>query len=285
VQEVEQTPDPIAEPKTPVSIPELFTGLVLVDVSAEWTAGQKAIDGVSLAVARGERVAIVGPSGSGKSTLAAVVMGFLPYAGSATLAGVELRTADGDDIRRHVGMLTQRAHIFDTSIADNVRIGNPAASDADVARVLDAAQLSSWVDSLPEGPHTMVGSFGMAISGGERQRIALARLLLARRPLVILDEPTEHLDGPTADALATTMEHALADATVLLITHRLIGLESFERIVVMRDGRAVAQGTYEELMAQGGWFAEHWRLEAERQDMAQLLPRLPVGRAVPGPLG
>ena len=128
---------------------------------------------------------------------------------------------------------------------------------------------------------TTVGSFGVAVSGGERQRIALARLLLARREIVILDEPTEHLDGPTADALAATMSTALQDATVLLITHRLIGLEGVDRIVELQAGRIVAQGSHDELLAAGGWYAQQWGLESERADMSLLLPSLPIGRGVP----
>jgi ABC-type multidrug transport system fused ATPase/permease subunit len=212
-------------------------------------------------------------------------MGFLPYTGSVRCSGVEVREADGDDLRQHVGMLAQQAHIFDTTIADNVRIGDPDATDADVAAALDAAQLTSWIEGLPAGVDTTVGSFGVAISGGERQRIALARLLLAKRSLVILDEPTEHLDGPTADALTGTLATALASATVLVITHRLIGLESADLIVELQGGRVAAQGTHAELLSRDGWYAQQWRLESERQDMAALLPRLPIGRGVPGPVG
>ena len=125
----------------------------------------------------------------------------------------------------------------------------------------------------------------MAISGGERQRLALARLLIARRPFVILDEPTEHLDGPTADALSDTMATALASSTVLTITHRLIGLEAADLIVELQGGRVAARGTHAEHMARDGWYARQYRLESERQDMSALLPQLPIGRGVPGPVG
>jgi ABC-type multidrug transport system fused ATPase/permease subunit len=212
-------------------------------------------------------------------------MGFLPYAGSVRVSGAEVREVDGDDLRRHVGMLTQQAHIFDTTIADNVRIGNPNATDDEVDEALGAAQLTAWVASLPAGTATTVGSFGVTISGGERQRIALARLLLAQRPCVILDEPTEHLDGPTADALSQTMAVALGAATVLTITHRLIGLEDADLIVELQGGRVAARGTHAEHLALDGWYARQYRLESERQDMAELLPRLPIGRGVSGPVG
>ena len=283
LQEVEQAPSPVAEPSDPRAVPAAFTGVRLAGVSASWVPGETTLHEVDLVVEPGQRVAVVGPSGSGKSTLAAVLMGFLPYEGSAELSGVELRDTDGDDLRRHVGLLTQQAHIFDTTIADNVRIGDPRSDDAAVAAVLATAQLDEWVASLPAGVQTQVGSFGLTISGGERQRIALARMLLADRPLAILDEPTEHLDGPTADELTRTLSTALRDRTVLLITHRLIGLEQVDRIVELHDGRVRASGTHDELMAVDGWYAQQWRLESERRDMSALLADLPVGRGVAGP--
>lgn len=283
LQEVEQAPVSVPDPVDPQPLPEGFTGLHLSDVTARWTQARAAVEGIDLAVAPGERVAVVGPSGAGKSTLANVVLGFLPYEGSVRLCGVEVADADGDDVRRHVGLLTQQAHIFDTTIADNVRIGDPQATDEEVEAALAAAQLADWVASLPAGTATPVGSFGLAVSGGERQRIALARLLLAHPQLVVLDEPTEHLDGPTADALTRTLGEALRGSTQLVITHRLLGLEEFDRIVVLQEGRVAAAGTHAELVAAGGWYADQWRLESERQDMSALISALPVGRGVPRP--
>lgn len=284
LQEVQQTPSPVVEPAVPIALPDSpDTGVVVSHLSARWVDGVDALTDVSITVQPGARIAVVGPSGAGKSTLAAVIMGFLPYDGSVRVAEVEVRDADGDDLRRHVGILTQQAHIFDTTILDNVRIGGPRASDDEVAAAVKAAQLDAWVASLPRGLRTQVGSFGHAVSGGERQRIALARVLLEGCPIVVLDEPTEHLDGATADALNDTMMVALADATVLLITHRLRGVERYDHIVVLDDGRVVDQGTHEELMDRGGWYAEQWTLESERRDMARLLSELPIGRAVPAP--
>ncbi len=285
LRDVEEAPSPVEASAEPVAVPQDFTGLRLDGVTAHWVQAEAAIEDIDLIVSPGDRIAIVGPSGSGKSTLAAVLMGFLPYTGSVRLSGVEVREADGDDLRHHLGMLTQQAHIFDTTIADNVRIGDPAASDDEVALAVDQAQLGGWVATLPLGLDTVVGSFGLSVSGGERQRIALARLLLARRAVVVLDEPTEHLDGPTADALAITMAQALRDTTVVLITHRLVGLEDVDRIVELQGGRVIAQGTHAELVARHGWYAQQWRLESERQDMSALLPGLPIGRGVPGPVG
>jgi thiol reductant ABC exporter CydC subunit len=285
IQDVVDAPTPVPQPASPTEVPPEFSGLAVTGATAHWTVAAAAIEDVDLVVSPGQRVAVVGPSGSGKSTLANVLMGFLPYRGSVRFSGVEVGEADGDELRQHVGMLTQQAHIFDTTIADNVRIGSPDATDDEVLAALEAAQLSEWVAGLPAGTATTVGSFGVTISGGERQRLALARLLIARRPFVILDEPTEHLDGPTADALSDTLANALASATVLTITHRLIGLESADLIVELQGGRVAARGTHAEHLARDGWYARQYRLESERQDMSALLPQLPVGRGVPGPVG
>jgi ATP-binding cassette subfamily C protein CydCD len=289
IAEVEQAPVPVPDPVDAVAVPPVFGGLFVTSVTSGWGATDAddiavhAIQDITLTVSPGERVAVVGPSGAGKSTLANVLMGFLPYQGSARLSGVEIREADGDEVRTVVGMLTQQAHIFDTSVADNVRIGDPGADDEVVTAALDHVHLGEFIAGLPEGIDTVVGSFGASISGGERQRIALARLLLARRTFVILDEPTEHLDGPTAVSLTETIMEALGDDTLLLITHRLTGLEGFDRIVELQDGRMIAEGTHEQLLAEGGWYADQWRTESELHDMADLLPRLPVGVAVAPP--
>ena len=286
IVEVEALPTPVPAPVRPQALPERFTGLELDRVSAGWprASGRHAtLSEISLMVRPGERIAVVGPSGAGKSTLAAVLMGFLPYDGSMRMSGIEARDVDGDDLRRCVGLLSQQAHVFDTSIADNVRIGNPQATDAQVRSVLEQAQLQEWVDTLPDGASTVVGSFGVAMSGGERQRLALARLLLARRPVVVLDEPTEHLDGSTAAELSWTLSTALTESTVVLITHRLSDLHQVDRILELSQGRVTAEGTHEQLMALDGWYAQQWRTESELADMASLLPTLPVGVAVPGP--
>ena len=255
-------------------------------MSATWPTaaeGSSALRGISLQVARGERVGLVGPSGSGKSTLAAVMMGFLPYDGTMTVSGVDVRGVAGDDLRGSIGLLSQQAHMFDTTIADNVRLGDPSASDDEVAAALATAQLTDWIATLPNGTDTQVGVAGIAVSGGERQRLALARLLLARRPFVILDEPTEHLDATTAAALAVTLAEALRDSTVLVVTHRLSDLVDVDRIIELRDGEVTASGTHDELLRAGGWYAQQWYVESDRRQMAELLDGLPVGFAVAGP--
>lgn len=282
----EFTDAPPVAASAPVPLPPGFPGMTARGLTARWPGRtDDALVDVDLTWSPGERIAVVGPSGAGKSTLAAVLLGFLPYEGSLTFADVQVDEADGDELRARLGVLSQRAHVFGTSIADNVRLADPDADDARVMAALDAARLGDWVRSLPGGLDTVVGSFGTTISGGEGQRLALARLLLADRPAVILDEPTEHLDAATATDLARTLAEALAGRGVLLITHRISDLViGVDRILVIQQGRISQAGTHEELLAESGWYREQWTEETQGADLAALLSRLPVGRAVPGPV-
>jgi ATP-binding cassette subfamily C protein CydCD len=176
-------------------------------------------------VVPGARAIVTGPSGSGKTTLAAACLRFLdPVGGSLELvgsgAGVDLAALAGDEVRRTVGLCEQDPHVFDATIADNLRLARPGASDAELLAACDAAQLGSWVRSLPDGLATAVGEHGARLSGGQRQRLALARALLAHVRVLVLDEPTEHLDEPTARAFVADLERGVRDRTVVVLTHR-----------------------------------------------------------------
>jgi ABC-type multidrug transport system fused ATPase/permease subunit len=207
-------------------------------------------------------------------------MGFLGYEGSVRLNGVELAEASGDGIRERIGMLSQRSHVFGTTIAENVMLGRQGVTDAEVWRALAAAQLDESVRRMPGGLDAEVGPLGMSLSGGESQRLALARMLLDPPPLLILDEPTEHLDAATAQAIEGTIRRGTSDSTRLTITHRLRGIGADDRVVVLRDGRIEADGTCSEVAAAEGWFAGQLRLERDESEMASLIASLPVGVAV-----
>lgn len=279
VVELDDIPLPVQEPERPHTLPEPFIGITCSGLSAGWD-DNRVLHDIDLTVTAGTRVAIVGPSGSGKSTLAAVLMGFLGYQGSVRINGEELRDLDGDAVRTQLTMLTQRPHIFDTSIADNTRIPQPHADDVHVRAALASAQLLHWVDELPAGIDTEVGTFGTAMSGGERQRLALARVVLAERPCVVLDEPTEHLDLETAQNLDRTMLRALATRTVIVVTHRLRDIGDADQIVVLHDGRVSAQGSLNAVMASSDWFATQWDREEGSAQMRERIASIPVGRGV-----
>lgn len=280
IAELEEQPDPVPEPLHPVALTAGFTGLQLTSASASWTGAQPSLDDISLQVAPGERVAIVGPSGAGKSTLVSVLCAFLGYSGSYRLNDTEVSMAAGDDVRQRIGVLAQRAHIFDTTIGENVRLGRPTVTEDDIWMALEQAQLADAVRAMPQGLDTQVGSFGTSISGGEAQRLALARFLVDPKPVLILDEPTEHLDGRTARALASTLRGIGNHFTCIEVTHRLLTLEPDDRVIVLEAGRIVADDRAAVLAERPGWFAERLSVERLEADMANLIEQLPVGVGV-----
>jgi len=197
---------------------------------------------LDLRLTPGRRVALVGPSGAGKSTLAGLLVRFLdPDSGSVKLGGADLRALRQSDVRDRVTLDAQEGYLFSTSILENVRLARPDADDEAIADALRRARLWEWVERLPEGWHTPVGEEGDRVSGGERRRIALARSLLAGAPVLVLDEPTAHLDMKTATALIGDALTASGERSVLLITHRSEGLDQVDEVLTLRRGRLAAR--------------------------------------------
>ncbi|MGW5634729.1 thiol reductant ABC exporter subunit CydD [Streptomyces sp. NPDC003832] len=269
VFEVLDAPEPVREPQRPRQAPVTPFPVVLKGLTARH-AGQDrdALTGVDLTLARGRRIAVVGPSGSGKTTLAQVLLRFLDAGtGAYTLGGVDAYAVTGDDVRRLVGLCAQDAHLFDSSVRENLLLAKKDATEDELRDALGRARLLDWADSLPDGLDTLVGEHGARLSGGQRQRLALARALLADFPVLVLDEPAEHLDLPTADALTADLLAATEGRTTLLITHRLAGLEAVDEVVVLDAGRVVQHGSYAELISVEGPL----RAMAEREAEADLL--------------
>ncbi|MGM7441147.1 thiol reductant ABC exporter subunit CydD [Streptomyces tunisiensis] len=254
VYEVLDARPPVREPETPRQAPVSPFPLTFRGLTARHPGQDRdALAGLDLALERGRRVAVVGPSGSGKTTLAQVLLRFLdPGAGSYTLAGVDARALDGDDVRRMVGLCAQDAHLFNSSVRENLLLARKDATEADLRDALRRARLLDWVDGLPDGLDTLVGEHGARLSGGQRQRLALARALLADFPVLVLDEPAEHLDLTTADALTADLLAATEGRTTVLVTHRLAGLEAVDEVIVLEAGRVAQRGPYEELRAVDG---------------------------------
>ncbi|MFF1558065.1 thiol reductant ABC exporter subunit CydD [Streptomyces sp. NPDC058279] len=249
IYEVIDAPMPVSEPEQAAGCPASPFPLRLTGIAARHPGQeQDALHGLDLTLEAGRRIAVVGPSGSGKTTLAQVLLRFLdPREGSYTLGDTETRTLDSDGVRSLVGLCAQDAHLFDSSVRENLRLARTDASDARLRDALAAARLSEWVDGLPDGLDTLVGEHGERISGGQRQRLALARALLADFPVLVLDEPAEHLDLPTADALTADLLTATEGRTTVLITHRLAGLDAVDEVLVLDRGHVVQRGAYEEL--------------------------------------
>jgi ABC-type multidrug transport system fused ATPase/permease subunit len=215
--------------------------------------GPAALDGIDLDLPPGRRVALVGPNGAGKSTVAGVLLRFVDLtAGTATLNGHDLAGYSADDIRTRIGGCPQDPHIFDASLRDNLRLARPGATGEQLADAAARVALLDWIESLPLGWDTPVGAHGAALSGGQRQRLALARALLADPALLILDEPTAHVDPDTRRAVTRDLLAATAGRSVLLIAHDLDGLDQVDEIVVLRRGKVIGRGTHAELMQAGG---------------------------------
>ncbi|WP_329443845.1 thiol reductant ABC exporter subunit CydD [Streptomyces sp. NBC_01426] len=249
VYEVIDAPVPVAEPERPHAMLTSLFPLRVAGLTARHPGQERdALEGLDLTLEAGRRVAVVGPSGSGKTTLAQILLRFLDQRqGSYTVGGVDTRSLDGDDVRRIVGLCAQDAHIFDSSVRENLRLARTDATEAQLRQALAAARLLEWADGLPDGLDTLVGEHGERISGGQRQRLALARALLADFPVLVLDEPAEHLDLATADALTADLLAATEGRTTVLITHRLAGLEAVDEVLVLDRGAVVQRGGYEEL--------------------------------------
>ncbi|MFF4577902.1 thiol reductant ABC exporter subunit CydD [Streptomyces sp. NPDC001389] len=275
VYEVIDAPEPVAEPAEPQELPSSPFPLRLTGLAARH-AGQErdALHGLDLTLEAGRRIAVVGPSGSGKTTLAQVLLRFLdPREGAYTLGGTDARACDGDAVRRFVGLCAQDAHLFDSSVRENLRLARPGADGAQLREALAAARLLEWADGLPDGLDTLVGEHGQRLSGGQRQRLALARALLADFPVLVLDEPAEHLDLATADALTADLLAATEGRATVLITHRLAGLDAVDEVLVLDRGAVVQRGAYAELAAVEGPLRS--LLERERQ--AGAIPADSVG--------
>lgn len=211
---------------------------------------------ISLQVEPGQTLAIVGPSGAGKSTIAGLVSRLYdPTAGAVRLGGVDLRDTSLAQIKTRVGVVAQDVHLFHESLADNLRYAKPDATDADLIAALQAAQVWPVIERLPQGLDTVVGDRGHRMSGGEKQRIAIARLLLADPDVVILDEATAHLDSESEHAVQLALETALQGRTSIVIAHRLATIRHADQIAVIDGGRVVEAGTHDELLAENGLYS------------------------------
>ncbi|GAB3087606.1 thiol reductant ABC exporter subunit CydD [Nocardioides zeae] len=226
----------VAVPVTPAPLPvgPGADDVELDGVAAAWEPGRTAVAGLDLALPAGSHVGLVGPSGCGKSTVAALLVRFLsPTAGTHRIGDADVEALDPDDVRRRVGLVDDDPYLFASTVAENVRLARPSATDAEVRGALDAARLDLWLADLPEGLATRIGDGGVGVSGGERARIGLARALLADTAVLVLDEPTAHLDTATARAVTDDLLAACAGRSVVWITHDAIGLDRMDRVVAL----------------------------------------------------
>jgi len=232
----------ITDPGAPLSSPSRDATIELAGVTARYPGSPRPVlEQVELRLQPGRRVALVGPSGSGKTTVTNVLLRFLdPEQGALLFDGNDARDHRQSDVRAMFSLAGQRAHLFNSTIRQNLLLARPDATDNELRDVLARARLAAWVDGLPDGIDTLVGEEGRRLSGGQRQRLVLARALLRDAPVLVLDEPTAHLDTATAEVLMSDVFAAAGDAAVLLITHRSEGLDAVDQVVALDTGRVTS---------------------------------------------
>jgi ATP-binding cassette subfamily B protein len=263
--ELLQADDPVKDPARPVAVPRPVRGEIGLDaVRFAYPArpGVLALDDFSLTIRPGETVALVGPSGAGKTSVIQLIERFFdPDAGRITLDGVALADMARHEFRREMALVPQDPVIFATSARENIRFGRLDATDAEIEAAARAAHAHDFIAALPQGYDTFVGERGVMLSGGQKQRIAIARAILRDAAVLLLDEATSALDAESERAVQTAVEAMAKTRTTIIVAHRLATVKKADRIVVMDQGRIVAQGTHESLVAENGLYARLARLQ------------------------
>ncbi len=248
-------------PSAAVSIPSLEAP----GTELSGDADRDVLDDVNLTIPAGQTVALVGASGAGKTTIVSLVTRLYDVtSGAVRIDGHDVRDLEGESLRAAIGVVSQDPHLFHESIASNLRYARPGATNAELVEACRSARIHDTIVSLPDGYDTVVGERGYRLSGGEKQRVAIARLLLKRPAIVVLDEATSALDNDNEAQVQLAIEEALAGRTALVIAHRLSTIRNADRIVVLDGGRVVESGTHDELVALGGIYAHQEQLGSLR---------------------
>ena len=238
-------------------------GLRVQDLRFSYAPDEPSIlDGISFDLVHGRFVAVVGPSGAGKTTLAHLLLRFWDYGDCHILLdGEELREYNQETVRSMMAVVSQHTHLFNASIRDNLLLARPGVAEHELINAAKQAQIHDFIQSLPQGYDTWIGEQGLRLSGGQRQRLAIARAILKDAPILILDEPAANLDALTEREVVASLQAVAAGRSTLLITHRLVGLEAADEILVLRGGRIVERGRHHDLMQMGGLYRRMWDLQ------------------------
>ncbi|MBL8594084.1 MAG: ABC transporter ATP-binding protein/permease [Devosia sp.] len=261
----------------PGARPLAVTGPVVKfeDVKFHYDADRPILKGISFEVPAGKSIAVVGPSGAGKSTISRLLYRFYDVIeGRITIDGQDLRDVTQESLRAAIGMVPQDTVLFNDTIAYNIRYGRPDATDDEVKKAAELAQIGAFIESLPKGYDTPVGERGLKLSGGEKQRVAIARTILKGPPILILDEATSALDSKTEEDIKSALDMVSANRTTLVIAHRLSTVVNADEIIVLRDGQIAERGTHHRLLVKQGLYAQMWNRQREASEAEERMQRV-----------
>jgi ATP-binding cassette subfamily C protein CydC len=251
----------VQDPPKPLPIPSRFD-LQVKNLSFSYPGGAQALRQLSFTLPPGKRLAIVGPSAAGKSTILSLLLRFWSYnEGQILWGGRDLREYAQNDLLQSISVVPQRPYLFSASVRENLRLAKPSASDQEIVAAAEMAEIDGFIRSLPQGYDTWIGEQGILLSAGERQRLVIARALLKEAPLLVLDEATANLDTLTERKLLQAVYRWSAGRSLLVITHRLAGMEWMDEILVLDGGRVVERGCHDVLLAAGGMYSQMWELQ------------------------
>ena len=265
--EILDAPSPVQEIENATTLKNLKGHIEFDNVSFAYDDGKPVLRNINLEANPGEIIALVGPPGSGKSTIANLLPRFYDVStGSIKVDGVDLKEFTLHSLRENIGMVQQDVFLFTTSLKENIKYGREDATDEQVKRASSIAQLSDFIETLDEGYDTYVGERGSTLSGGQRQRMSIARAVLLDPPILILDDSTSSVDADTEDQIKAAMDNSMEGRTTFIIANRLSTVHRADKIVVLKDGRIIEEGTHQELLEEGGLYNEIYELQLRPQD-------------------